>query len=168
MYDDRKEGVNLLNPEVSSLEREGNFESQEAAPDLAPRQDETPRVDRQQLSNMKATITATSAATEPVLKDPLLTEIENILAENLGEIYSQLPEHKREAFRIKGEETASTIHDMITTAKIKVHKILKLVSDWLGMIPAVNVYFLRQEAKIKLDKIMDYVEEQSKTSQNSL
>jgi len=168
MYDDRKEGVNLLNPEVGSVERESNFEAHETGPELAPRQDETPRVDKQQSSNMKSTITAQEALVEAPVKDPLLAQIEGILSENLGDIYSQLPEDKREAFRLKGEEVASKIHEMMTTAKIKVHKILKLVSDWLGMIPGVNVYFLRQEAKLKLDKIMDYAEEQAKTSQNIL
>ncbi|MEK7183822.1 MAG: hypothetical protein AAB776_04280 [Patescibacteria group bacterium] len=168
MYDDRKEGVNLLNPEAGSVERETNFEAQETGPELAPRQDETPKVDKQHLSNVKSTITVQEPVAEAPAKDPLLTQIEGILSENLGEIYSQLPEDKREAFRLKGEEVAGKIHEMMTTAKIKVHKILKLVSDWLGMIPGVNVYFLRQEAKLKLDKLMDYSEEQAKTSQNAL
>jgi hypothetical protein len=53
---------------------------------------------------------------------------------------------------------------MITTAKIKVHEVLKMISAWLGMIPNVNVYFLRQEAKIKLDKVLDYADERSKNS----
>lgn len=158
----------MLNPEMSSRERETNFENQEASPELAPRQDETPRVDKQQLTNVKATITA-QAVTEAVPeKDPVLTQIEGILAENLGEIYSQLPEDKREAFKAKGEEVAGKIHEMVLTAKIKVHKVLKLIGEWLHMIPGVNVYFLQQEAKIKLDKIMDYAEEQAKTSPNDV
>lgn len=168
MLDDRKEGVNLLNPEVGSREQEPAFESRDTQPDLLPRQTETPRVDQHHLTNIKSTIAAPTPVAVVPERDPVLAQIENILANNLGDIYTQLPEDKREAFKVKGEEVASKIHEMVTTAKIKVHKILKLVTEWLGMIPAVNVYFLQQEAKIKLDQIMDYVEEQAKTSQNSL
>jgi hypothetical protein len=168
MNEDRREGVNLLSPEVGSAERESNFESQERGSESAPHKDETPRVDAQHLANVKSTITTSGAVENVPEKDPGLTQIENLLAENLGEIYAQLPEEKREAFKIKGEEVAKTIHEMVVTARVKVHKVLKLVSDWLGMIPGVNVYFLRQEAKIKLDKVMDYVEEQAKNSGNVL
>lgn len=164
MPDDRQEGVNLLNPEVGHAEREVNFESQEVAPDLSVPRDETPRVDKEQLTRVKSTIKTQVATPVAPEKDPLLSQIEGILSENIGDIYAQLPEEKREAFRIKGEEIAGKIHVMIITAKIKVHQILKLVSEWLHMIPGVNVYFLRQEAKIKLDKIMDYVEERAKNS----
>lgn len=168
MPDDRLEGVNLLNPEVSPAETEAGFESKEAMPELASRKDETPRVDKEHLSRVKATIPAQVQAVTEVAKDPFLAQIENILSENIGEIYLQLPEDKREAFKLKGEEIASKIQIMVKGAKIKVHQILNLVSDWLQMIPGVNVYFLRQEAKIKLDKIMDYVEEQSKNSVNNV
>lgn len=165
MPDDRLEGVNLLNPEVSSAERETNFETKEAALDLALPRDETPKVDKEHLSRVKSTISTPSATAVAVPeKDPLLAQIEGILAENIGDIYAQLPEDKREAFRLKGEEIAGKIHVMIISAKIKVHQILQLISDWLHFIPGVNIYFLRQEAKIKLDKIMDYVEEQAKNS----
>ncbi len=168
MNEERKEGVNLLTPESGSIERETNLESQESAPDLAPRADNSPKVDQQQLANVKSTISAQIEVVAAVEKDPLLTKIEAILSENLGDIYTQLPADKREAFRVKGEETAGKIHDILGSAKVKVHKILELISDWLGLIPGVNVYFLRQEAKIKLDKLMDYQEEQAKTSSTTL
>jgi hypothetical protein len=168
MNEERKEGVNLLTPELSSPEREPDLELGAAAPELAPRALEAPRVDKQQLANVKSTITTQIETAAVAEKDPMLTQIEGILSENLGDIYAQLPVEKREAFRIKGEEVAGKIHTMMSTAKVKVHKILDLVSDWLGMIPGVNVYFLRQEAKLKLDKLMDYQEEQSKTSSTSL
>lgn len=158
----------MLSPEMGSMERETNFETQEASPEFAPVRDETPRVDQQQLANMKSTITAQPVVDAVPEKDPMLVQIEGILSENLGEIYSQLPEDKREAFKVKGEEVASSIHEMMSTAKLKVHKVLKLIAEWLHMIPGVNVYFLQQEAKIKMDKIMDYAEEQAKSSPDSM
>lgn len=166
MNNDRREGVNLLNPEAGAVERESSLESKDSTPDFSVGVGESPRVDAQQLANVKSTISAVEVAPSAPEKEPSLAAIESILAENLGEIYSQLPEDKREAFKVKGEQIASTVNVMLKTAKVKVHKVLQLVSDWLGMIPGVNVYFLRQEAKIKLDKIMDYVEDQTKNSGN--
>jgi DNA-directed RNA polymerase specialized sigma24 family protein len=164
MSDDRKESPNLLSPEVRTPEQEVNFETQETIPEQTPRAPEAAPVDQTQLSNLKQTAAAQAAAVPSIEKDPVLQEIESILSANLGEIYAQLPEDKREAFKLKGEEVASKIQSMITTAKIKVHEVLKMISAWLGMIPNVNVYFLRQEAKIKLDKVLDYADERSKNS----
>ncbi len=166
MHDDLREGVNLLSPEAGPRATEAGFEVEDAAPESAPRRDETSSLDKQQLANVKATITYQSPTVELPSKDPVLTRIEDILAENLGELYSQLPEDKREAFKHKGEEVASSIHAMMTTARVKAHQILRLLGDWLHLIPGVNVYFLQQEAKLKLDKVMDYVDEQTKSSQD--
>ena len=168
MSDDRKEGVNLLNPEMGSREQEANFEAQEISSESALQSQEAPQVDKQQLSAMKSTITAQAAVTAAPEKDPAVVQIESILSENLGEIYSQLPEDKREAFRLKGEEIAGAIHQMIKAAKVKAHSVLKLITEWLRLIPGVNVYFLQQEAKIKMDKILDYAEEQAKSLQDSM
>jgi hypothetical protein len=163
MPDDRRESPNLLTPEVRSPEQEANLESAETQVEANSRTVEAAPVDQAQLSNLKASVTAQVQAAPAEMKDPVLQEIENILSANLGEIYTQLPEDKRAAFKAKGEEVAGKIQAMIVTAKVKVHEILKLISSWLGMIPNVNMYFLRQEAKIKLDKVLDYVDERSKT-----
>lgn len=169
MIDDRREGVNLLNPEGHAERPELAVEQSEAEAQAVERpRGDSPKVDQRQLQNVRSTITPQERAPAIPEKDAVLGQIENLLAENLGEIYQQLPESKREAFKTKGEAVASAIQNMVTTAKVKTHVILKLISDWLSMIPGVNVYFLRQEAKIKLDKIMDFVEEQSNNSQNSV
>ncbi|MFZ2682207.1 MAG: hypothetical protein WAZ14_03895 [Patescibacteria group bacterium] len=168
MSTERKEGVNLLNPETPAHSPEQGLELSGESPEFAATVTETPRVDQQHLANVKSTISASDPQPTEIAKDPSLTEIENILSENLGDIYSQLPESKREAFRVKGEEIAKTVQTMLQGAKVKTHKILQLVSSWLGMIPGVNLYFLRQEAKIKLDKLLDYQAEQAKLSSNDL
>ncbi|MCH8049516.1 hypothetical protein IH979_02285 [Patescibacteria group bacterium] len=76
----------------------------------------------------------------------------------------KLPEEKKPAFKARGEEIAATVKTMVDTGKVRVKKILDLIREWLSMIPGVNKFFLEQEAKIKTDKVMDYVEEQRQVS----
>ena len=38
--------------------------------------------------------------------------------------------------------------------KVKVKEIVKLIIEWLKIIPGASRYFLEQEAKIKTDKIL--------------
>ncbi|MBU4452921.1 hypothetical protein KKH24_01565 [Patescibacteria group bacterium] len=98
----------------------------------------------------------------PVKKDPILEDIENILADNLSEIFIKLPDDKKLAFKQEGEEVAGKINQMIAGGKIKISKILDWISEWLKMIPGVNKYFIDQEAKIKADNVMKYAKEKNK------
>lgn len=95
-------------------------------------------------------------------KSETLKEIENILSEGLETVYQTLPEAMKEQFKKKGEETASKIEKIISQAKIAVNKILKLIYNWLKMIPGVNKFFLEQESKIKTDKILALAERKRK------
>jgi len=95
----------------------------------------------------------------PVVKDEITKEIENILAEDLTDIFLKMTPAQQEEFRIKGEETASKIRVLLTSAKVNVKKILVLIGDWLKIIPGINRFFLEQEAKIKTDKILLNTEE---------
>jgi len=81
-------------------------------------------------------------------------EIERILEDDLGDTYFNLPADKKEMFRIKGEQTAYEINGLLSAAKIKVQKIIKLIRKWLLVIPGVNRFFLEQEAKLKADEII--------------
>ena len=56
---------------------------------------------------------------------------------------------------------AQNIRAMVASAKIQVRKIIQWIVGWLKLIPGVNIFFLEQEAKIKADKILDMVEEES-------
>jgi len=100
-----------------------------------------------------------AAANVPIpAKDPVLKGIEEILAEDLTDIYLALPEEKKGAFRKKGEEVATQVTEMAHAGKVKIRKVLELIRDWLRMIPGVNAFFLEQEAKIKADQILDYTD----------
>jgi hypothetical protein len=94
----------------------------------------------------------------PSLKSPVLLEVEQILSENLDELYASLTPEQKIIFRQKGEDTASKIDSLMTELKVNVDKILTLVKEWLSllaqMIPGVNKVFLAKEAKIKTDKIL--------------
>lgn len=81
-------------------------------------------------------------------------EIERILEDDLGTVYFNLPDDKKEMFRIKGEQTAYEINGLLSATKIKVQKIIKLIKNWLLIIPGVNRFFLEQEAKLKTDEII--------------
>ncbi len=92
-------------------------------------------------------------------KSPTLIEIEQILSEDLDEIYQSLTPEQKLIFRKKGEETASKIEVLIQQIKINIKKIFILIRDWLlilvKMIPGVNKLFLIKEAKIKTDKVLN-------------
>ncbi len=90
----------------------------------------------------------------PIEKDPDLKKIEDILAENLTDIFLSMPEDKKMLFKTKGEETASKIKTIIQSGKKQVMKIFQLIREWLKIIPGINKFFLDREAKIKADKIM--------------
>lgn len=87
-------------------------------------------------------------------KSETLVKVEKILEEDLEEFYSSMPPEQQRLFKEKGEETASKIEQMIKAGRAIAGKILKLIREWLKLIPGVNRFFLEQEAKIKTDKIM--------------
>ncbi|HDQ22414.1 MAG TPA: hypothetical protein ENN28_00375 [Candidatus Uhrbacteria bacterium] len=99
-------------------------------------------------------------------QNPVLEKIEDILEEDLEEIYFQMPPEKQAEFRQTGEETAGKIEALLHSTKIKIKKILDLIRDWLKIIPGVNKYFLDQEAKIKTDKILDIKESHKELPQD--
>lgn len=101
----------------------------------------------------EAPVIAPPAAAKPA-KSPTLVEIEQVLQENLEPVYSKMTPEIQEKFKIKGEVTASKIEVLIKQVKVNTKKILDLIIKWLKMIPGVNKYFLEQEAKIKIDKIL--------------
>lgn len=87
-------------------------------------------------------------------KEPELIKIENILEENLKEVYASLPAEVKPKFKTAGEETAIKIRALMERTKVKARKILKLIKAWLKLIPGVNKFFLEQEAAIKAQKLM--------------
>ncbi len=104
----------------------------------------------------------------PIKKDEILVDLEGILADDLTEVFLELPDDKKLAFKKKGEEVAIRVYEMIHSGKVKVGKILGWIREWLRMIPRVNKFFIDQEAKIKADKILTYARDQQKRRQDKI
>ena len=90
----------------------------------------------------------------PQLKDSLSLQIEKIMEEDLGDVYSAVTPVQKQEFKIKGEQTAHKIKEIIKSTSAKLGKIIKLIFEWLKILPGVNHFFLEQEAKIKAEKII--------------
>lgn len=117
------------------------------------------QVQEKQDTSAQAESTPFSSQTLPpqpikIQKDPVLEEIEEILAEDLTDIFLGLPESKRPAFKKKGEETAIKLWSLVHDGKAKVKTVLQIIKEWLKMVPGINKFFLEQESKIKADKLM--------------
>ncbi len=95
----------------------------------------------------------TPAAPSPRPLDPVTKEIEDILSEDLGTMYSQLSPEQQAVFKREGERAAAVIRNLIVGVTVKVKSVLDIIRRWLKLIPGVNKFFLEQEAKIKADKI---------------
>lgn len=101
----------------------------------------------------------TSQAMTPI-EIEVKKDVEQILAEDLGALYQQMNPEQRAAFKQKGQEVSIAISKLLTRAQATFKSVLKLVRDWLSMIPSTNKLFLEQESKIKTDSIIKYGIEQ--------
>lgn len=87
-------------------------------------------------------------------RDEMAVRIEKILEEGLNDSFQRLSPIAKEEFKLKGEQTASKIRELLRAAHVKVKKIFRLIYNWLRLLPGINRFFLEQEAKIKTDKII--------------
>jgi hypothetical protein len=148
---------NLL-PETPEVGQETAAETQVETPE------QQGSLDVEQQLEQEAPVQAPEVHEEPSVavqaalpKDDLLVEIEEVLAEDLTDIYLNLPEEKRPLFREKGEKVAHQIQQMLTSGKAKAKHILSIILDWLRMIPGVNRFYLEKSAEIKTRRlILDY------------
>ncbi|MEI8360848.1 MAG: hypothetical protein WCG01_01860 [bacterium] len=81
-------------------------------------------------------------------------KIENILARDVVELYKGLKDADKLKFKKEGETTAKKISSLLDEGKVQVSKIFNLIKNWLSMLSGVNKYFIEQEAKIKVDEII--------------
>lgn len=88
------------------------------------------------------------------IKDEMVLKIERIMEENLNDSYQRLSPVAKQEFKLKGEQTAAQVRELLKDTHVKVKKVLKLIFDWLRMLPGINHFFLEQEAKIKTDRIV--------------
>ncbi len=105
-------------------------------------------------SSSASTTSGTSARTT----DEVTLKIEKILEEDMGDLYKSMTPDTQIRFKKKGEEIAVAIAEMVRTLKVHAAKLIRLIRDWLHMIPKINKFFLEQEAKIKADEIIEYIE----------
>jgi hypothetical protein len=94
-------------------------------------------------------------------KDELAKKVEAVLSEGLEEMYAALPPVKKVEFRLRGEETASAIRQVLQKTHINLKKIFKLLMSWLKILPGVSIFFLEKEAKIKTEKIIELEKEKN-------
>lgn len=89
----------------------------------------------------------------PQVRDELTVKVEKIMEEGLVDAFKELNPIERQEFKMKGEETALKIRELLKATHVKIKKIFKLLFEWLRMLPGINRFYLEQEAKIKADKI---------------
>lgn len=90
----------------------------------------------------------------PQVRDELTVKVEKIMEEGLADAYNELSPIERQEFKIKGEETALQIRELLKATHIKIKNVFKLLFSWLKLLPGINRFYLEQEAKIKADKIV--------------
>lgn len=87
-----------------------------------------------------------------------LLKIEQVMEDDLAEIFFNMDEAHRALFKAEGERAAREIDRIISAGKSVAVKILEVLKHWLRLIPGVNKFFIEQEAKIKTDKILKATE----------
>jgi len=127
----------------------------EAKPEDTSKEDE--------ISQMQATPPPSQTAEDVAPQKSMeLIKIENIISENLDELFLQMTPQQQMTFKRKGEETAQKIDVLLKETKVKVKEIVTLIKEWLKLIPGINKFFLEQEAKIKTDRLLNLKEQKNK------
>ena len=90
----------------------------------------------------------------PKVRDDITLKIESIMETDLGDAFQALTPLQQQEFKLKGEETANLIRQLLEQTKVKVKKIFALLIAWLKFLPGIDRFFLEQEAKIKADQII--------------
>lgn len=90
----------------------------------------------------------------PQVRDEITIQVEKVMEEDLGDAFAELTTIQKQEFKMKGEQVAFEIRDLLKKTHLKAKTIFKLIFEWLKMLPGINKFFLEQEAKIKTDKIL--------------
>lgn len=159
MPEQREKAPKSLMPEtpraIAPKETEREREAEQERYELEARQGDARLEARPAVRAQSSTSTQTTSGT----KDGVLDGVEDILSDGLAGLYATFPEDRKKKFKEKGEEVALKIRAMIIDGKVRVHRFLQLIREWLRMIPGVNKFFLEQEAKIKADRLLAFAED---------
>ena len=109
---------------------------------------------------------AAEPVSAPVQKDEVAIEVDKILEDGLGDFVEDMPAEARQRFLSKGQEVSGQIAVMVRGFRVEVRRVIQLIQEWLQTIPAVNRFFLEQEAKIKTDRIVELARIRKEEAQN--
>ncbi len=124
------------------------------APESAPPAEPAPATEEKERGTKPAPPPPSKIKPIPQVRDEVTIKIEKILENGLSESYQRLSPVAQQEFKLKGEQAAVKIRELLGATHVKVKKIFRLILDWLKMLPGVNRFFLEQEAKIKTDRII--------------
>ena len=127
-----------------------------------PKPVEQRQTSHEEAAPVKASPVVLSDKPAAPVKDAYHHKVERVLEDRLIDLYLKMPKEKRQEFKAEGERVAIELRQMIDSTKLKMKEVMKLIINWLKMIPGVNHWFLEQEAKIKADKVILMAEEQRK------
>lgn len=155
-----------LEKNLNSVEQPGFLPTPEAAPiPEQPSETETnveapteqepaaPAAENVPVARRPRPVQPTGPITSAV-RDEAVLRIEKIMEDGVGDAFQRLSPTARQEFKLKGEQTALKIRDLLKASHVKVKKIFQLILEWLKLLPGVNRFFLEQEAKIKTDHIL--------------
>lgn len=157
----QKEKLSSLERKKDSLQEIPDFPEKEFDPEQERGEQDSLSLEKKEaaVSSLSQAISSLSPIKISEEDQKLSQDIEAILAEDMEELYKNLPKELQSDFKKKGEKTAQEIKSIITQAKVVVFKVVKLIKEWLLMVPGVNKFFLEQTSKIKAQKILDLSEQ---------
>lgn len=109
--------------------------------------------DQQKVVAEKAFPTPAQNLSTPL--DPVTAEIRQVMSQDLQDIYAGMDPATQKTFKEEGRKAADQIKEILLSGKVQARKIFKLLFDWLKIIPGVNKFFIKQEAKIKTDRLIN-------------
>lgn len=145
---------------VKALETSSETVPERGSVELKTESAPTSEKEKEQSTAATAIIPQTTAAQLPrTPKSPVRTEIEEILAEDLKELYMTLTPQQRTLFKLEGEKAAARIEEQLAKPRINIKEILHIIREWLKLLPGVNKFFIEKEVKIKTERILMIKEE---------
>ena len=157
----QKETISAASESVGGLEHAAGAEQQpEFEPQVEQRENRTAEAaetarPETRLEAVLPAVPKRKALAPPLPRDKVTIKVEKILSDGLKDTYDKLSPIAQQEFKLKGEETASKIRELLRAARVQVKKIFRLILEWLMLLPNINRFFLEQEAKIKTDRIIE-------------
>lgn len=142
-------------PEVSAVRPPEKPEIREKKPEAeAPEKLPVKKEEEAAPPGRPGKVPAAPAKPVPAKKSPARQQIEEILQEDIREIYQTMNADEQKRFRQKGIEVSEKIEELVVSFKAKAGRILNLIKSWLFLIPRANKFYLEQESKKKTEEIM--------------